>query len=67
MRASVLPSTLNILMQICLCGDSLTNDAFEKVVHIYQDSAVDENDIGSQTKRHKISLKKINQRVNTVL
>ena len=67
LRASMLPSTLNILMQICLCGDSLTNDAFEKVVHIYQDSAVDENDIGSQTKRHKISLKKINQRVNTVL
>ena len=39
LRASMLPSTLNILMQICLCGDSLNDDAFEKVA--------DENDSGS--------------------
>ena len=32
---SMLPSTLNILMQIYLCGDSHTNDVFEKVVDIY--------------------------------
>ena len=53
LRASMLPSILNILMQICLCGDSLT---FEKVTDIYQDSAVDENDSGSQIKRCRISL-----------
>ena len=41
-------------MQICLCGDSLTNDTFEKVVDIYRDSVVDENDGGSQTKIWKI-------------
>ena len=28
------PSTLNISMQICLCGDSPTDDAFEKVVEM---------------------------------
>ena len=48
----MLLSTLDILMQICLFGDSLT---FEKVVDIYRDSTVDENDSGSQTKRCKIS------------
>ena len=53
LRASMLPSTLDILMQICLFGDSLT---FEEVVDIYRDSAVDENDSGSQTKRCTISL-----------
>ena len=52
LRASMLPSTLDILMQICVCGDSLT---FEKVVDVYRNSAVDENDSGSQTKRCKIS------------
>ena len=52
LRASMLPSTLDILMRICLCGDSLT---FEKVVDIYQNSVVDENDSGSQTKRYKVS------------
>ena len=56
LRASMLPSTLDILMQICLCGDSLT---FEKVVDIYRNSVVDENDSGSQTKRCKISFWKI--------
>ena len=59
LRASMLPSTLNILMQICLCGDSLNDDAFEKVV--------DENDSGSQTKMQNFSLKKINQRINAML
>ena len=53
LRVSMLPSTLDILMRICLCGDSLT---FEKVVDIYRNSVVDENDSGSQTKRCKISL-----------
>ena len=48
----MLPSALNILKPICLCGDSLNDDAFEKVA----DSVVDENDGGSQTKRCKISL-----------
>ena len=43
LRASMLPSTLDILMQICLCGDSLT---FEKVVDIYRNSVVDENTVG---------------------
>ena len=52
LRASILPSTLDILMRICLCGDSLT---FQKVVDIYRNSVVDENDSGSQTKRCKIS------------
>ena len=52
LRASMLPSALNILKPICLCGDSLNDDAFEKVA----DSVVDENDGGSQTKRCKISL-----------
>ena len=52
LRASMLSSTLDILMRICLCGDSLT---FEKVVDIYRNSVVDENDSGSQTKRCKIS------------
>ena len=42
LRASMLPSTLDILMQICLCGDSLT---FEKVVDIYRNSVVDENKV----------------------
>ena len=51
LRASMLPSALDILMQICLCGDSLT---FEKVVDVYRNSVVDENDSGSQTKRCKI-------------
>ena len=32
LRANMLPSTLNILMRICLCEDSLT---FEKFVDIY--------------------------------
>ena len=36
LRASMLPSTLNILMWICLCGDSLTDDAFENVVDMYR-------------------------------
>ena len=49
----MLPNTLDILMQICLFGDSLT---FEEVVDIYRDSAVDENDSGIQTKRCTISL-----------
>ena len=49
----MLPSTLNILIQICLHGDSLADDAFEKVVNIYQDSVVDENDSGSQPKDAK--------------
>ena len=31
LTASMVPSTLNILMQICLCADSLTNDTFEKL------------------------------------
>ena len=53
LRASMLPCTLNILMRICLCGDSLN---FEKFVDIYRDSVADENDSGSQTKRCKISL-----------
>ena len=53
LRASMLLSTLNILMRICLCGDSLN---FEKFVDIYRDSVADENDSGSQTKRCKISL-----------
>ena len=56
LRARMLPSKLDILMQICLCGDSLTDGAFEKVVDIYRDSAVDENEVGSQTKRRTISL-----------
>ena len=47
---STLEITLNIVIQICLCGDLLTNDAFEKVVAIYRHSVVDENDSGSQTK-----------------
>ena len=51
-RASMLPSTLDILMRICLCRDSLT---FEKGVDIYRNSVVDENDSGSQTKGCKIS------------
>ena len=50
-RASMLPSTLDILMRICLCRDSLT---FEKGVDIYR-NVVDENDSGSQTKGCKIS------------
>ena len=49
----MLPNTLDILMQICLFGDSLT---FEEVVDIYRDSAVDENDSGSLNKRCTISL-----------
>ena len=52
LRASMLSSTLDILMRICLCGDSLT---FEKVVDIYRNSVVDENDSGSQTKGCQIS------------
>ena len=50
LRASMLPSTLDILMQICLCGDSLT---FEKVVDIYRNSAVDENTVGVKPKDAK--------------
>ena len=57
LRARMLLSTLNILMQFYLCGDSLTNDACEEVVDIYQDSAVDENGSGSHIKRCKISPK----------
>ena len=56
LRVTILPSTLDILMRICLCGDSLTDDAFEKVVDIYRDSVVDENDSGSQTQRSRIFL-----------
>ena len=56
LRATMLPNTLDILIQICLWGNPITEDAFEKVVDIYQDSVVDENDRGSQTKRCKISL-----------
>ena len=52
----MLPSTLNILMQICLCGDSLTNDTFEKVVDTYRDSVVDENDSGIKPKDEKFCL-----------
>ena len=51
-KASMLPSTLDILMRICLCRDSLT---FEKGVDIYRNSVVDENESGSQTKGCKIS------------
>ena len=51
LRASMLPSALDILMRICLCRDSLK---FEKVVDVYRNSVVDENDSGSQTKRCKI-------------
>ena len=47
---STLEITLNIVIQICLCADLLTNDAFEKVADIYRHSVVDENDSGSQTK-----------------
>ena len=36
--------------------DSVTDDASEKVVDIYQDSVADENDGGCQTQRSKISL-----------
>ena len=50
LRASMLPSTLDILMQICLCGDSLT---FEKVVDIYRNSVVDENTVGVKPKDAK--------------
>ena len=50
LRARMLPSTLNILMQIYLCGDPRTNDTCEKVVDIYQDSVVDENGSGSHIK-----------------
>ena len=50
LRASMLPSTLDILMQICLCRDSLT---FEKVVDIYRNSAVDENTVGVKPKDAK--------------
>ena len=53
LRASMLPSKLNILMRIGLCEDSLT---FEKFVTICRDSVADENDSGSQTKICKISL-----------
>ena len=56
LRASMLPSILDILMRICRCGDSLL---LEKVVDIYQDSVVYKNDSGSQTKRCEISLWKI--------
>ena len=50
LRASMLPSTLDILMQICLWGDSLT---FEKVVDIYRNSVVDENTVGVKPKDAK--------------
>ena len=46
LRASMLPSTLDILMEICLCGDSLT---FEKV----RNSVVDENAVGVKPKDAK--------------
>ena len=36
LKARMLPSTLEILIRICLCGDSLTNDDFEEVVDIYR-------------------------------
>ena len=35
LRASILPTTLNILILIYLCGDKCTNGVFEKVVDIY--------------------------------
>ena len=50
LRASMLSSTLDILMRICLCGDSLT---FEKVVDIYRNSVVDENTAGVKPKDAK--------------
>ena len=56
LRASMLLSTLDILMRIYLCGDSLNDDAFEKIVDIYRDSVADENNSGSQTKSRKIFL-----------
>ena len=56
LRASMQLSTLDILMRIYLCGDSLNDDAFEKIVDIYRDSVADENNNGSQTKSRKISL-----------
>ena len=56
LRASMLPSALDILMRICLCRDSLK---FEKVVDVYRNSVLDENDSGSQTKRCKIFFWKI--------
>ena len=60
----MLPSTLDILMKICLCGDSLT---FEKVVDIYRNSVVDENTMGVKPNDAKFLSENINQRVNTVL
>ena len=54
LRARMLLSILSILMQNCLCRNSLANDAFETIVGIYQDSVVDENHNGSQTKRQNI-------------
>ena len=56
LRASMLLSTLDILMRIYLCGDSLNDDASEKIVDIYRDSVADENNSGSQTKSRKIFL-----------
>lgn len=47
LRARMLPSKRNILIQICMCGDSLRDDVLEKVVDIYRDSVVDENERGS--------------------
>ena len=56
LRATMLLIKLEILMQIRMCGDSLIDDAFDKVVDIYRDSIAAENISGSQTKRCKISL-----------
>ena len=52
----MLLSTLDILMRIYLCRDSLNDDASEKIVDIYRDSVADENNSGSQTKSRKIFL-----------
>ena len=47
LRVILIPSKLNIFMQICICEDSLRGDFLKKVADIYRDSIVDGNEKGS--------------------